>query len=67
MFDLRSQMADQFYHGALMSQRIDMLYDAFANAPAGKIFPTCVRPYLLLAWDGSQDGDVDMATSEANG
>jgi hypothetical protein len=36
VFDLRSQMADQVYRGTLMHQRIDMLYEAFSNAPAGK-------------------------------
>jgi hypothetical protein len=49
MFDLRSQMADQVYHGTLMSQHIDMLYDAFSNAPAGKRCLTCARPYAAAS------------------
>jgi hypothetical protein len=43
VFDLRSQMADQVHRGTLMHQRIDMLYEAFSNAPAGQKCPTCAR------------------------
>jgi hypothetical protein len=67
MFDLRSQMVDQVHRGTLMSQRIDMLYDAFSNAPAGQRCPTCAQPYVMPAREGTQDEDVDMATSEATG
>jgi hypothetical protein len=33
IFELRSQMEDQLHRDTLMSQRINMLYDAFSNAP----------------------------------
>jgi hypothetical protein len=45
LFDLRGQMADQVHRGTLMSQRLDMLYDAFSNAPAGQRCPTCAQPF----------------------
>jgi hypothetical protein len=65
MFDLRSQVADQVHRGILISQRIDMLYDAFSNAPAGQRCPTCAQPFVMPARAGAQEEDVDMATSEA--
>jgi hypothetical protein len=36
VFELRSQMADQIHRDILMHQRIDMLYEAYSNAPAGQ-------------------------------
>jgi hypothetical protein len=41
MFDLRSQMVVQVHCGTLMSQCMDMLYDAFSNVPTGQRCPTC--------------------------
>lgn len=67
MFDLRSQVVDQVHRTILISQRIDMLYDAYSNAPTGKRCPTCAQPYVLPARAGMQESDADMATSEATG
>jgi hypothetical protein len=67
LFDLWGQMVDQVHHGTLMSQRLDMLYDAFSNAPVGQRCPTCAQPFVMPARAGAQDNDVDMATSEATG
>lgn len=59
VFDLRRQMADQAYHGTLMSQRIDMLYEAFSNAPTKQRCPMCVRLYALPAWNEMPSEDLD--------
>jgi hypothetical protein len=44
-------MADQIHRDTLMHQRIDMLYDAFSNAPATQRFPTYARPFVLQPRD----------------
>jgi hypothetical protein len=67
MFDLRSQVADQVHHAILISQCIDMLYDAYSNMPAGQRCPTCAQPFVLPARAGMQEGDADMDTSAATG
>jgi hypothetical protein len=67
VFDLRSQMADQVYRGTLMHQRIDMLYEAFSNAPTGQRCLTCARPYALPTRNGPHNEDPDKATSGTNG
>jgi hypothetical protein len=67
VFDLRSQMADQVHRGTLMHQRIDMLYEAFSNAPAGQKCPTCARPFALPTRNGPHNEDPSEATSGANG
>jgi hypothetical protein len=67
VFDLRSQMADQVYHCTLMHQRVDMLYEAFSNAPAGRRCPTCARPYALPTRNEPHNKDLDKATSTPMG
>jgi hypothetical protein len=52
VFELQSQMADQIHHDILMHQRIDMLYEAFSNAPAGQKCLTCARPFVLQTQNG---------------
>jgi hypothetical protein len=47
VLDLRRQMANHAYRGTLMSQCIDMLYEAFSNTPTKKRCPMCVRLYAL--------------------
>jgi len=47
VFNLQSQMVDQIHHDTLMHQRIDMMYEAFSNAPAGQKCLTCARPFVL--------------------
>jgi hypothetical protein len=67
VFDLRSQMADKVYRGTLMHQHIDILYEAFSNAPAGQRCPTCARPYALPTRNRPHNKDPNKATSGANG
>jgi hypothetical protein len=67
VFELRSQMADQIHYDILMHQRIDMLYEAYSNAPAGQKCPTCARPFVLQTRNGPHNDDPNDATSDANG
>jgi hypothetical protein len=46
---LRHQMAYQAYRGALMSQSMDMFYEALSDAPAKQKCPTCARLYAMPA------------------
>jgi hypothetical protein len=62
LFDLRGQMENQVHHGTLMGQRMDMLYDAFSNAPPGWRCPTCAQFFIMPAKEKAQDAD---ATSDA--
>jgi hypothetical protein len=39
IFDIRSYMADQLHRDTLINNRIDMLFDAFSNAPAKQEVP----------------------------
>jgi hypothetical protein len=43
MFELRSLVEDQIHRAMLISQRIDMLYDAYSNKPPGQRCPTCAH------------------------
>jgi hypothetical protein len=63
VFELRSQMADQIHRDILMHQCIDMLYEAYSNAPAGQKCPTCARPFVLQPRNGPLSGDPSDATS----
>jgi len=65
MFDLRIQVANQVHRAIPIIQLIDMLYDTYSNAPVGKICLTSAQPFVLSARAGTQEGDPDMATSEA--
>jgi hypothetical protein len=67
VFDLRSQMADQVHHGTLMHQHIDMLYEAFSNAPKGKKCLTCAQPFFPVDSEWTTQQDPGEATSGANG
>jgi hypothetical protein len=54
IFDLRSQMVDQLHRDTLMSQRIDMLFDAFSNAPKINVSRpvqslSCSNPVMTLS------------------
>jgi hypothetical protein len=66
IFELRSQMADQIHRDTLMSQRIDMLYDAFSNAPTTQRCPTCARPFVLQPRDDPLTGAPDDIPPGAN-
>jgi hypothetical protein len=56
IFDLRSHMADQLHRDTLISQRIDMLFDAFSNAPEKQHCPTYVKPFVLQPSDDPLTG-----------
>jgi hypothetical protein len=66
IFELRSQMADQIHRDTLMHQWIDMLYDAFSNAPETQCCPTCARPFVLQPRDGPSTGALDDMPPGAN-
>jgi len=67
VFDLRSQLADQVHHRTLMHQHINILYEAFSNAPKGKKCPMCPIHFSMLNWNGPHNRDPSEATSGANG
>jgi len=64
LFDLWSQMVDQGHRGILMGQHLDMLYDAFSNAPMGQRCPTCVQIFMMLAKENDQDADATYDATE---
>jgi hypothetical protein len=59
VFDLQRQMANQVYRVTLMRQRIDMLYEAFSNAPTKQRCLTCARLFALPARNGRHNEDPD--------
>jgi hypothetical protein len=59
-------MADQIHQDTLMSQWIDMLFDAFSNAPENQCFPTCVKPFMLHPSDVPLTGALDDIPPGAN-
>jgi hypothetical protein len=66
IFDLRSHMADQLHRDTLISQWIDMLFNAFSNAPAKQHFPTCAKPFMLQPSDDPLPGAQDDRPPGAN-
>jgi hypothetical protein len=66
IFNLRSHMADQLHRDTLISKRIDMLFDAFSNAPAKQCFPTCAQPFVLQPNDDTLPGASDDRPPGAN-
>jgi hypothetical protein len=59
VLDLRHQMANQAYHGTLMRQHMDILYEAFSDAPTKQRCPMCVRLYALPAQNKMPSEDPD--------
>jgi hypothetical protein len=49
MIDIRGHLSDLEYRALLMGQRMDMLFDAFSNAPAKRRCPLCVQDFAILA------------------
>jgi len=66
VFELRSQMVDQIHQDTLMHQRIDMLYEAYSNAPPTQRCPTCARPFVLQPRDDPLNDDPSDTPSGAN-
>jgi len=47
VFNLRSQMVDHTYHGTLMAQRVDMLFNAYSNTLSGQICLTYLQHFVI--------------------
>jgi hypothetical protein len=61
VFELRGQMADQEHRALLMGQRLDMLLDAYSNAPANRKCPTCAQPFVIQAKAAWQEDEDDRS------
>jgi hypothetical protein len=59
VFELRGQMADQEHRALLMGQRLDMLLDAYSNAPTNRKCPTCAQPFVIQARAAWQEDEGD--------
>jgi hypothetical protein len=67
VFELRSLVEDLIHRISLVSQRVDLLYDAYSNTPPGQRCPTCAQPFVLIAKAGDKDGEGDMDEAETTG
>jgi hypothetical protein len=61
MFDLRGHLSDLEHRALLMGQRMDMLLDAFSNAPAKRKCPLCAQAFAILAGTTRQTGEDDRS------
>jgi hypothetical protein len=61
MFDLRGHLSDLEHRALLMGQRMDMLLDAFSNAPAKRKCPLCAQAFAILAGSTRQTGEDDRS------
>jgi hypothetical protein len=59
VFELRGQMADQEHRALLMGQRLDMLLDAYSNAPTNRKCPTCAQSFVIQARAARQEDEED--------
>jgi hypothetical protein len=59
VFELRGQMADQEHRASLMGQRLDLLLDAYSNAPAKRKCPTCAQAFVIQAKSACQEDKGD--------
>ena len=59
VFELRGQMADQEHRTLLMGQRLDMLLDAYSNAPTNRKCPTCAESFVIQARAVWQEDEGD--------
>jgi hypothetical protein len=50
MIDIRGHLADLEYRALLLGQRMDMLFDAFSNAPAKRRCPLCAQAFAIPAF-----------------
>ena len=50
LFDLRGHLSDLEHRALLMGQRMDMLFDAFSNAPAKRRCPLCAQAFAIPAF-----------------
>jgi hypothetical protein len=61
IFELWRLVEDLIHYTSLVSQRVDLLYEAYSNTPPGQHFPTCARAFMLTA---TEDGEGDMDEGE---
>jgi hypothetical protein len=61
VFELRGHMADQEHRALLMGQRLDLLLDAYSNAPAKRKCPFCAQPFAIPARSTWQTGKGDRS------
>jgi hypothetical protein len=61
MFDIRGHLSDLEYRALLMGQRMDMLLDAFSNAPAKRKCPLCAQAFAILAGTTRQTSKDDRS------
>ena len=66
IFDLRSHMTYQLHHDTITSHRINILFDAFSNAPEKQRSPTCVSPFMLQPSDDPLTGTPNDIPPGAN-
>ena len=59
VFKLRGHMADLEHRALLMGQRLDLLLDAYSNAPAKSKCPLCVQAFAILAGSMWQTSKAD--------
>jgi hypothetical protein len=61
LFDLRGHMSDLEHRALLMGQRMDMLFDAFSNAPTKRKCPLCAQAFAILAGTTRQNCKDDRS------
>jgi hypothetical protein len=59
VFDLRGHMSDLEHRARIMGQSMDMLLDAFSNAPAQRKCPLCAQAFAIPAGFTWQKGEDD--------
>lgn len=59
VFDLRGHMSELEHRARIMGQRMDMLLDAFSNAPAQQKCPLCTQDFAIPAGFTWQKGEDD--------
>jgi hypothetical protein len=61
VFELRGHMADLEHRALLMGQRLDLLLDAYSNAPAKRKCPFCAQAFAIPARSTWQTGKGDRS------
>jgi hypothetical protein len=59
--DLRGRMSDLEHRAHLMSQRMDMLFDALSNEPVKRRCPLCAQAFAILAGTTRQNCGDDRS------
>jgi hypothetical protein len=61
VFELRGHMADLEHRALLMGQRLDLLLDAYSNAPAKRKCPLCAQAFAIPAGSTWQTSKGDRS------